>query len=1084
MSDITIGVALISGDNLEQLQRLLPQLAKFDQVIIGWNGSDPDVKKYLDKLSTPRKSPYEYFQFDWRDSAYKTKTVYPFGKDGADPLDQHPIPDEYHGINEWGFSYARNLTFKRLKTTHAIWIDTDDMIGFMKDGKDHIVSADMAYNAFKKIATEAPEDIDVWFSNYVYSRDADNNPNVMHARERMLKNPSDWKWVYPIHEVLVPNHEPKWAMIKDVQFIHYPARKEGSSAERNLRMLSEWKEQLENAKVGIEEVSRYDHDLSRAIWYMGETYWSLEEWKKAATVLVQFVRDYPRALDVEKWQAWCYIAKCQMELENFEAAQTAALAAIGVEPGLPDGYILLAQCKLVTEQDPQDILILIDTASRMDDVPPQIIKNPLDYTFTQYCIVSKCKYMLEQYDSALEWALKAQEVCPNDLRAEDLRSQAAAKIRERDAANAVKALYQFYIDFEENEKAEKLYEILPYVAQRNGEVRELATAAKSRVRHLHDRDEYVSFYKNNSRWTPIAEEDIDEGVTIGAERASYLLGRLKESVPPGSKILDVGCSDGFHSLLYARNGYKVVGIDLDPRCVKLANERAERLGLDAKFIHGFFEEMNPEITKEPFDNEPFFHHFDAVVCSEVIEHVPDPLFLLGSLVDCAKDNAPVLITTPDEAYDKGDIPEGFGMDSGEMAGHARVYTQETFENTLKADAEVHVIESHFLSAAIPMREHQGWQVGEVRRMVRPNGPIIRIYCGETLDFSPFDVNTKGMGGSELAVVQMAKHWAKAGCQVVVYNGGDNGIYDGVFYRNAEHYDPNHPSNLFISWRLPTMFDKQRPNADVTVFWAHDLYYPLPKMEDGIWPWPQEWIDRIDKFIVLSKFHADYFSNVHPNIPHDKIIISRNGIDPDRFINRNIERVPHKYFYTSSWDRGLEELLQVWPQIKEAIPDAELHIGYGIETAEKYYKSVRDTEKLNRLYSVTRKARDLDGVVYHDRLGQQELADLMLSCEAWLYPPQPDHPNGMGGFLETYCITALEAQAAGCRIISRVNGALAEVIKVPLIWDENLTTEDLIKVLQRTPEPDAQRIRREWALKQTWQSLAIQWLQLLAPKEGV
>src|SRR5215467_3367910 len=106
MSEVTIGVALIANDCLEQLKQLLPQLSKFDQVVIGWNGKDLKVKNYLKNLSAKKGSPYEWFQFDWRPNA------------------------EDYDLNDWGFCYARNLTFQRLTTSHGLWLDTDDRIGF------------------------------------------------------------------------------------------------------------------------------------------------------------------------------------------------------------------------------------------------------------------------------------------------------------------------------------------------------------------------------------------------------------------------------------------------------------------------------------------------------------------------------------------------------------------------------------------------------------------------------------------------------------------------------------------------------------------------------------------------------------------------------------------------------------------------------------------------------------------------------------------------------------------------------------------------------------------------------------------
>ena len=37
---------------------------------------------------------------------------------------------------------------------------------------------------------------------------------------------------------------------------------------------------------------------------------------------------------------------------------------------------------------------------------------------------------------------------------------------------------------------------------------------------------------------------------------------------------------------------------------------------------------------------------------------------------------------------------------------------------------------------------------------------------------------------------------------------------------------------------------------------------------------------------------------------------------------------HKLWWQSSYDRGLDILLYLWPDIKQAYPDAELGVAYG------------------------------------------------------------------------------------------------------------------------------------------------------------
>lgn len=52
---------------------------------------------------------------------------------------------------------------------------------------------------------------------------------------------------------------------------------------------------------------------------------------------------------------------------------------------------------------------------------------------------------------------------------------------------------------------------------------------------------------------------------------------------PGSRVLDVGCGPGRHSLELARRGHRVHGVDISPRFVELAAAAAVDEGLDATF---------------------------------------------------------------------------------------------------------------------------------------------------------------------------------------------------------------------------------------------------------------------------------------------------------------------------------------------------------------------------------------------------------------------------------------------------------------------------------------------------------------------
>lgn len=104
-----------------------------------------------------------------------------------------------------------------------------------------------------------------------------------------------------------------------------------------------------------------------------------------------------------------------------------------------------------------------------------------------------------------------------------------------------------------------------------------------------------------------------------------------EGLPEDARILDVGCGDGFHlSLLkeFGRPGWRLEGVDLDPRAVKAARAR----GLT---VHeGTLEDADlPEGA------------YDLALAIQTIEHVSDPPALLASIRSALRPGGRVLIVT-------------------------------------------------------------------------------------------------------------------------------------------------------------------------------------------------------------------------------------------------------------------------------------------------------------------------------------------------------------------------------------------------------------------------------------------------------
>jgi glycosyltransferase involved in cell wall biosynthesis len=341
-----------------------------------------------------------------------------------------------------------------------------------------------------------------------------------------------------------------------------------------------------------------------------------------------------------------------------------------------------------------------------------------------------------------------------------------------------------------------------------------------------------------------------------------------------------------------------------------------------------------------------------------------------------------------------------------------------------------------------------------------------IACGHTIEsWDPKTAAEHGIGGSETAVIEMAKRLAASGCRVRVFCRTENpGLYDGVEYRAMSDLDAVDGCDVFIAWRNAGLLESVP--AKVKWLWAHDT---------GIAAADAWRLSLADRVLSLSKWHSLHLAEQHPEIAR-KIEQTRNGIELSRF-DVAIERNPHKAIYSSSPDRGLDQLLEMWPAIRARVPDAQLHVFYG---SAGFAKDYRD-DLYWRLAALAPM-----GVIDRGRVDQGQLAREMLSAGVWLYPSW----SGGKPFTDTSCISAMEAQAAGMRVVSGSHGALPETAKGCDIIPGDATTtsfqdEFVIAAIQAMTDGDesARDAARARATRFTWNDVAAEWRVLIAHDLG-
>ena len=344
---------------------------------------------------------------------------------------------------------------------------------------------------------------------------------------------------------------------------------------------------------------------------------------------------------------------------------------------------------------------------------------------------------------------------------------------------------------------------------------------------------------------------------------------------------------------------------------------------------------------------------------------------------------------------------------------------------LDADADAGARESARLHGA--SGDDRGGDTRPTSGPPKPGCLDIIFFLGPALEYwSPVTFAKTGLGGSETMAWEMARRLAARGHRVRLFGHckpTQQGMVEGVEYLDSSRYRRLSCDVLISSRRPDAADDVHAIKAGCRVLWIHDVHCGEElTMQRAL---------RFDRILCLSEWHRDFVLSVYRGMDPAKVLVTRNGIDLKRF-EQQVERNPHRAIYSSSPDRGLQTAIDIWPKVRESVPDAELHIFYGFynwQRATQMYLAAaqarKDQDAIAAYTSTLRGIRQLEhvakhtaGVVFHDRVNQQQLAVEFLKSGVWAYPTW---------FQETSCITAMEAQAAGCLMVTSPIAALNETV---------------------------------------------------------
>lgn len=559
-----------------------------------------------------------------------------------------------------------------------------------------------------------------------------------------------------------------------------------------------------------------------------------------------------------------------------------------------------------------------------------------------------------------------------------------------------------------------------------------------------------------------ADTTIENGVALPAPLHGAVAERAKlvhRHLHRAERILDLGCFDGAITNRWGLCGLDVTGADLCKGSIELAKRKAAEFRTGAKHVCARFSDLPRALPGQKFD---------VVTTCDTYEHVKDPVRdMIHPAREMLVPHGRMHLVTPHGSWMRGEFvswahPWRWGPDEGKPWNtdlpHAHLVAPTAW-----------TVAEHFRSDGWWVKDSYVVESGDIRDVpgqgnVYCEARIMTPECTEPLDivfacgdawenWNPLVHRDKGIGGSETMVVELAKRLSLMGHRVRVYTStgkyGD-GIFDGVEYRQTEHLDTIKKCDVLVAWRNAGMLMLDI-EAKLRLLWVHDVFAGNATHRALL---------KADRILALSQWHKDFLIN-HHNVAPEHVRVTRNGIDLIRFAQA-VERNPHKAVYSSSPDRGLPVLLKVWPEIRQRVPDAELHVFYGFDNWEKFARARNDEESLRAIGALMNRMRELEpmGVNYRGKVDQMTLAREFLSAGVWSYSTW---------FSETFGITAAEAQAAGLRIVTSSIAALNEVVGPDhgvLLDGDWLSTEyqaafiDEVVNAMTTPEGQWKKTREE------------------------
>ena len=1041
------------------------------------------------------------------------------------------------------FSEARQRSFDLSTQPWVLWMDADDIIvGMDKLAKLIEMHQPTSYGK---------ESLCFMFP-YEYAYNNKEECIMIHYRERLVLNHKLYKWVNPVHEVLIPKEGTQMSYLTSEDLVYKHQRqysnKPGEPG-RNLRILERYiKDHGDDARqqyyIGLEyfnsgmidkayislskyiDMSGWDDEKCMACLkmvdicygkadYIDGLRWAFkaveckENWGECYFALAKMfyhIAQKGGPSEMRNWQKCSHFAKLGLQMETTKTLLfinpqerafiihqylNVALSKIG------DIHGAIASCNAGLSANPEDsnlqfnkkffenIIFKNDATNAITNLQNIGQLNSTTADLIKQLIQGQAVANKEtQTTTGANPVISSNGVFPLAIESDKLDTWTIPhtwdyegyplKLSTEQLQAAVLMIWKQYMLHDEVLSAITFLENAPYPVKHTVATEKALTMTKATIAWMDNLD-LAQKVNSPANFEVEAGQPLPLALQPGSQEANRFNLVAEHLDPPSKSIVDFGSMDGCFTNRYGMMGYQVTGLDLSKTSVALANKKAAQFNTGAQHIVTYFQDALKKVKK---------NSFDYATSTDTYEHIKDPVNdMLIPAKKMLKPDGKFLLVTPHGAWMRGEYLNW---------AHPWVWVKENGTSWLAPNPRAHLVAPSAWSVAEHFRQAGYWvkncfaSLCEGAKDVEDQGNIfaeacvkspsqypsldVIFYVGDGLEvWTPETVKKTGIGGSETAVIEMSKKLAARGCRVRVYVGcGKNGegIYDGVEYYHSNKFQDLKCDVLVISRMANMLDDNYNISAQIKLLWCHDTVAVNAK---------HSLLLKAHRILALSEWHKQTLIKEHGLHP-DHVVVTRNGIDLDRF-DVKMPRNRLKVVNSSSPDRSWAVLLDVWPEIRKQVPQAELHLFYGFKNWKilaPYRPGQADTIKY-----LEDKIAELQpqGVIYRDRLPQKELAKEFLSSGVIAYPTW---------FAETSCITMMEAQAAGLRMVTSSIAALNETVadRGTLIDGDWVSPEykskfisAVVKELQKSDESDRDALQKYAQENFGYNDLAKQWEEL-------